>query len=140
MSLALATDTAHAVSDTSDGDRAVLRRQIARLQRVSRWKAIALIAPLLLFLLLVFVVPIGMLLTRAVDNREVSAMLPATARAMQGWTAGSAPSAALGDALVADLRDSPREGVAEVAKRLNYYQSGLRSMVLKTAREVNREP
>lgn len=29
--------------------------------------------------------------------------------------------------------------MAEVAKRLNYYQSGLRSMMLKTAREVNRD-
>jgi putative spermidine/putrescine transport system permease protein len=138
VSMALATDAVLGTTDSND-DRAALRRHLARLQRVSRWKAIALIAPLFVFLLLVFVVPITLLLTRAVDNREVAAVLPKTAVAMKTWQGEGAPSPALADALVADLRTSPREAVAEVAKRLNYYQSGLRSMVLKTAREVNRD-
>jgi putative spermidine/putrescine transport system permease protein len=136
--MALTTDAVLGTADSRD-DRAALRRHLARLQRVSRWKAIALIAPLFVFLLLVFVVPIALLLTRAVDNREVAAVLPKTAIAMKDRQGDGAPSPALADALVADLRASPREAVAEVAKRLNYYQSGLRSMVLKTAREVNRD-
>ena len=137
--MALTTaDALHAATDSVD-DRAALHRHLARLQRVSRWKAIALIAPLFVFLLLVFVVPIALLLTRAVDNREVAAVLPKTSIAMKTWQGDGAPTPALADALVADLRTSPREAVAEVAKRLNYYQSGLRSVVLKTAREVNRD-
>jgi len=133
MSTILATDV---VQGAGDEQRAAKRR-LARLHSIGRWKALALIAPLFLFLLAVFLVPIAILLTRAVDNREVSAVLPKTTAALVDWKADSPPTAAVADALIADLRASPREAVAEVAKRLNYYQSGLRSLLLKTARDVN---
>lgn len=133
MSTVLATD---ALQGAGDEQRAAKRR-LARLHSIGRWKALALIAPLFLFLLAVFLVPIAILLTRAVDNREVSAVLPKTAAALAGRQGDDAPTAAAAEALVADLRASPREAVAEVAKRLNYYQSGLRSLMLKTARDVN---
>ena len=133
MSTVLVTD---AVQGAGDEQRAAQRR-LARLHGIERWKALALIAPLFLFLLAVFLVPIAILLTRAVDNREVAAVLPKTAAALGGRQGDDAPTAAAADALVADLRASPREAIAEVAKRLNYYQSGLRSLMLKTARDVN---
>jgi putative spermidine/putrescine transport system permease protein len=119
-------------------DSTQVRRQLARARRTGRLKAIALIAPLLLFLLVIFIAPIALLLTRAVDNRETSAVLRETAVAIDAWQGDGVPGEPVQAALVADLRASPREAVAEVAKRLNYYQSGLRSLVLKTAREVNR--
>jgi len=133
MSTVLVTDP---VQSAGDEQRAAKRR-LARLHSVGRWKALALIAPLFLFLLAVFLVPIAILLTRAVDNREVSAVLPRTAAALAARQGDDAPTAPAAEALVADLRASPREAIAEVAKRLNYYQSGLRSLVLKTTREVN---
>ncbi len=133
MSTVLVTDVAQSAGD----EQRAAKRRLARLHSIGRWKALALIAPLFLFLLAVFLVPIAILLTRAVDNREVSAVLPKTAAALAGWQGDDAPTAAAAEALVADLRASPREAVAEVAKRLNYYQSGLRSLLLKTARDVN---
>ncbi len=133
MSTVLATD---ALQGAGDEQRAAKRR-FARLHSIGRWKALALIAPLFLFLLAVFLVPIAILLTRAVDNHEVAAVLPKTAAALAGRQGDEMPTAAAAQALIADLRASPREAVAEVAKRLNYYQSGLRSLMLKTAREVN---
>src|SRR5579862_7357599 len=75
--------------------------RLARLHSIGRWKALALVAPLFLFLLLVFLVPIAILLTRAVDNREVSAVLPRTNGALAGRHADEAPTAAAADALVA---------------------------------------
>jgi putative spermidine/putrescine transport system permease protein len=134
MSTVLATELAQ---HTDAAQQRAAKRRLARLHSIGRWKALALIAPLFLFLLAVFLVPIAILLTRAVDNREVSAVLPKTAAALAGRQGDDAPTEAAADALVADLRASPREAVAEVAKRLNYYQSGLRSLMLKTAREVN---
>jgi len=134
MSTVLATDVSQGVN--LDEQRAAKRR-LARLHSIGRWKALALIAPLLLLLLAVFLVPIAILLTRAVDNREVSAVLPKTAAALAARQGDDALTAAAAEALIADLRASPREAIAEVAKRLNYYQSGLRSLMLKTARDVN---
>ncbi|MGE0239009.1 MAG: hypothetical protein AB7S59_09855 [Parvibaculaceae bacterium] len=93
--------------------------EIGRERRRAQAKALALIAPLFLFLLLVFVVPIALLLTRAVDNREVSGVLRATAAALAGWDGKEVPPEAAFAALVEDFRGNPREDVAEVAKRLN---------------------
>jgi putative spermidine/putrescine transport system permease protein len=52
-------------------DRIALPRRLRRLRRKGQVKALLLIAPLLLFLLATFVVPIGALLTRSVDNSAV---------------------------------------------------------------------
>jgi putative spermidine/putrescine transport system permease protein len=112
-------------------------RLVARLKsqkRREQVKALLLIAPLFFFLLVVFVVPISMLLTKAVDNREVSGILRATSAALGDWDGAAQPTEAVYAALVADFKQNPREEIAELAKRLNYYQAGLRSAVLKTSR------
>ena len=48
------------------------------------------------------------------------------------------PGEAVYAAFAADLKASPRETIAEVAKRLNYYEAGLRSMLLKTSRQIGK--
>src|SRR5262245_63568000 len=98
MSTALATD---ALRRGDADEQLAAKRRLARLHSIGRWKALALIAPLFVFLLAVFLVPIAILLTRAVDNREVSAVLPKTASALATWHADDAPTAAAADALIA---------------------------------------
>src|SRR5690606_26987379 len=55
-----------------------LKQRLKHAERVNRWKAQALIAPLALFLLLVFLVPIAALLYKSVGNPEVVGGLPRT--------------------------------------------------------------
>jgi putative spermidine/putrescine transport system permease protein len=117
-------------------DRDALKARLRRVQRLAKLKAIGLIAPLMVFLLVVFIAPIAILLTRAVDNREVPAVLGRTAVAIAEWDGKELPPESVYAAFVADLEATPRSTVAELAKRLNYYQSGLRSLVLKTARST----
>jgi putative spermidine/putrescine transport system permease protein len=117
-------------------DRHALKKQLRRVQRIGKFKAVGLIAPLFVFLLVVFIAPIAILLTRSVDNREVPAVLGKTAAAIAGWDGKELPPEAVYAAFVADLDAAPRSTVAELAKRLNYYQSGLRSLILRTARIV----
>jgi putative spermidine/putrescine transport system permease protein len=117
-------------------DRGALKARLRSVQRVGKLKALALIAPLFVFLLVVFIAPITILLSRSVDNREVPAVLPNTASAIAGWNGNELPSDAVYAAFAADLQTAPRSTIAELAKRLNYYQSGLRSIVLKTARSI----
>ncbi len=118
-----------------------LARRLRGLRRKGQMRALLLIAPLMIFLMAVFVAPIAVLLTRSVDNSEVSDILPATAVALAAWNGESTPDEAVYAAFAADLKSAPREAVAEVAKRLNYYETGMRSMLLKTARTIrNAEP
>ncbi|WLR92049.1 ABC transporter permease [Shinella zoogloeoides] len=119
-------------------DTAALTRRLRFLKRRSQVKALLLVAPLMLFLLSVFVLPIGILLTRSVDNSDVSRALPTTAAALAAWNGKTVPDEPLFAALAADLKSSSREDVAEAAKRLNNYESGIRSSLLKTARSIRK--
>src|SRR4051794_19394169 len=126
------------IAQTSADDRIALPRRLRQLRRKGQAKAMLLVAPLLLFLLAIFVVPIGALLTRGVDNSAVSRALPQTAAVLAAWDGESVPDEAVYGAFAGDLKASPRETIAEVAKRLNYYEAGLRSMLLKTSRQIGR--
>ncbi|NQD75863.1 ABC transporter permease, partial [Pseudomonas sp. CrR7] len=57
----------------NEGAGQSLKQRLKHAERVNRWKAQALIAPLALFLLLVFLVPIAALLYKSVGNPEVVA-------------------------------------------------------------------
>lgn len=131
MAMAITNEQSDAIARPSQRVNP-LRRQ----RRAAQVKALLLVAPLLIFLLAVFVLPIALLLTRAVDNRTLGATLPNTVAALAGWDGRTVPEEALFAAFAADLKQSPRDQVAEVAKRLNYYQTGMRSMLLKTARSI----
>ena len=62
----------------NEGASPTLKQKLKRAERVNRWKAQALIAPLVIFLLLVFLVPIVALLYKSVGNPEVVGGLPRT--------------------------------------------------------------
>ena len=110
-----------------------LRVQLARAERRRQWRAFSLTAPLLLFLLLTFLVPIGALLKRAVENPEVANALPRTVVALQGWSRDAVPDAPAFAALAADLAALPDSSDAgALARRLNSEAPGARSLVMNT--------
>ena len=59
-------------------DGTPLKRSLARALRAQKMRALMLIAPLLLFVLLTFVIPIANMLLRSVENQIVEDTLPAT--------------------------------------------------------------
>jgi putative spermidine/putrescine transport system permease protein len=95
------------------------------------------VAPLLVFLLVNFIVPIGLMLLQSIDGRETSTPLTQTAIALRDWngtvTVGDAAAAALISDLAA-IKGTPT--VSIVASRLNYDVNGMRSLVLKTVRRL----
>ena len=118
-----------------------LKRQLRRAERLTKLKYLALIAPLAAFLLLTFVWPIGSLLYRSVGNPEVVEALPRTTQALRTWDGRNLPDDAVFDALAADLAADPRSPVlAGAAKRLNMEMSGFRSLLINTARKLDRQP
>ena len=114
-----------------------LARSLARAQRRRHMAAIALTLPLLVFLVVTFLVPIGALLIRAVENPEVADALPRTSEALSGWDHKSLPPATAYAAVVEDLgamEDGSQAGA--LARRLNTEQPGSRSLVMGTYRAV----
>ena len=97
----------------------------------------ALVAPLLVFLFFVFLIPLAGMLWRAVDDPELTAVLPRTRAAVDAWDGKGLPGDAAYAALAADLIAAREAGnLAILAKRLNYDITGYRSLLLNTARRL----
>lgn len=114
-----------------------LKRSIVHAERRRKLRAFALIAPLGAFLLVIFVIPIAMLLFRAVDNPEVMERLPRTLEALAEWGGEGPPPDAAYAALMHDLQAAKDEsGTGSLARRLNYEISGYRTLLFKTIRRM----
>lgn len=116
---------------------AQLKRDLRRAQTRKRVAALALIAPLAIFLMLTFVVPIAALLVRAVENPEVAATLPQTVAALSSWDRRGLPPDAAYAALATDLLASRAEhSTGALARRINSDLPGARSVVMATMRAL----
>ncbi len=111
-----------------------LRRQFAFAERKGHLRALALVLPLLVFVLVTFAVPVVLLLTRAVHDPSIAKTLPRTVAALQDWDGRATPDEPAFAALVEDFRKvSENNTAAFVGKRLNYEISGVRSKVVASA-------
>lgn len=114
-----------------------LKQRLSRAERLNRWKAQALIAPLVLFLLLVFLVPIAALLYKSVGNPEVVEGMPRTVVAVTAWDGKGLPDEPVYRSLAEDLAESRKnQSLGDLSKRLNMELAGYRSLLAKTARAL----
>ena len=114
-----------------------LKKRLAHAERVNRWKAQALIAPLVIFLLLVFLVPIAALVYKSVGKPEVVEGLPRTGVAVHGWDGKGLPAEPVYLALSEDLAEARKNQVlGDLSKRLNMELAGYRSLLMKTAKAL----
>ncbi|KAE8761995.1 ABC transporter permease subunit [Paraburkholderia madseniana] len=121
-------------ADSTPESNVRLKRELKAAEAKKRAMALLLIAPLAIFLLLIFVVPIGALLTRAAQNPEVMNALPHTLNALSGWDRKALPPDAAYSALAVDLTAiADSDGMGALARRLNVEIPGYRSLVAKSA-------
>jgi len=121
----------------AEPDPQQLKRELRAAQTRKRLGALALIAPLAIFLLLTFVAPIVALLQRAIENPEVAATLPQTVAVLSKWDRKSALPDQAFSALAEDLARAKEDTTAgNLARRLNIEMSGSRSLVMGTARAM----
>ncbi|WP_245623777.1 ABC transporter permease [Paraburkholderia nodosa] len=100
--------------------------------------ALLLIAPLALFMLVFFIVPIASLLTRAAWDPAVAVAFPATARALATWDGVSVPPAAAFSALAGDIVAADDAGtLGDATERLNRDVPGMRLLLMRTRRHLD---
>ena len=101
----------------------------------------ALLLPLTGFLLVFFVAPLVWLLSLAVREAEVPLALPRTLSVLQAWRPGQVLPSQLFEGFANDLRDARAAStLADAARRLNYEVNGVRSTLMRAAREVSSAP
>jgi len=122
-------------------DGTPLKKSLSRSLRQQKIRALLLIAPLLIFILVAFIMPIVSMLSRSVENDLVSNTLPATVSAIQSWDAlsGELPDELVYKAFAQDIQNAAKAKVhTKVALRLNYEKSGIASLFKKTARKAKK--
>ncbi|MXN67150.1 ABC transporter permease subunit [Stappia sp. GBMRC 2046] len=127
------------VLTTQDGTP--LKVSLARALRREKMRSLVLIAPLLIFILVSFLLPIADMLFRSVENRIVADTLPKTVAALSAWNAssGELPDENVYAALHDDLLIAVDEkSHTRLGSRLNYELSGMSSLFRKTGRRVDR--
>jgi len=117
-----------------------LKQTLRRTLRREKMRALALIAPLLLFVVITFIVPILSMLFRSVENQIVQNTMPGTVQAIQSWDEQGTepPGEEVFVRLYFDLfKASEAKRHTQVGNRLNYEQPGLSSMFRGTGRDLD---
>lgn len=121
---------------TADG--VPLKVSLSRAKRKAKIRALLLVTPLFLFILVTFFIPIVSMLLRSVDNEVVSETLHRTIPVLQGWdqTGDVIPDETVFAALHKDFVDGYKnKTIGSPGRRLNYDKPGFSSLFRKTARQ-----
>jgi putative spermidine/putrescine transport system permease protein len=117
-----------------------LKASLARALRAQKLRSLMLVAPLLAFVLVTFLFPIGDMLFRSVENQVVPNTLPKTVAALADWdpASGELPPEPVFAALHDDLLVAVEEKThTRLGTRLNYEYSGMSSLMRGTGRDVD---
>lgn len=132
---------ANATGPVLSADGTPLKKSLSIALRREKLRALMLIAPLLIFILVTFIMPIGDMLFRSVENSIVPNTLPQTVIALQDWDpdSGEAPSEAVFEALAQDLKISVAAKThTRLGSRLNYEMTGISSLFRKSGRQIKK--
>ena len=136
---AIATTASGVGATLTTADGKPLARALARSQRRARRRAFLLVLPLLAFVVITFVVPIGQMLQRSFYNDGFSANMPQVSAWFAQTERGTDPDEAAWTALAQDLVASAEaRNIGVVGTRINYDMPGTRSLFTSTGRQVRR--
>jgi len=121
-------------------DGRTLKSSLNRALRRQKLRALMLIAPLLLFIMITFIIPIGQMLFRSVENQIVGDTIPRTVQELASWDANADPlpheavyvAFAKDLSVATELRRHTRLG-----SRLNYELAGISSQFRRTGRDIS---
>lgn len=120
-------------------DGTPLRVRLRQAERRERVKAIALIAPLFLFVVVTFLLPILVMLFNAIHDPDIKNTLPTTMVELSRWDGKDVPDEATFQALAQDLKQAHKDKtIALLGKRMNYELSGVRSKVIASGRKLDK--
>ena len=105
--------------------------------RRARLRAAGLALPLVAFIGVTFVAPLGTMLVRSVYDPVVADAFPDTLERLRGWDGTGAPGEAVYEAAARELLAAREARVlGRVASRVNRVRSGLRSVFVRSVRRL----
>jgi hypothetical protein len=122
---------------TTDG--IPLEASLKKAERKNKIKAFLLVAPLLLFLIITYIFPIGEMFSRSIDDKMITNMLPKTFKAMEKWDGQDLPEEEVFASFLSDFKilvENKQHG--KLAQRLNKEKNGFNTIIKKLFRKVQR--
>ena len=112
---------------TTDG--VPLKQSLKKAERKNKIRAFLLVFPLLLFIIVTFVFPIGDMLLRSVDDAQINTVFPKTFEEYQKWDKekDELPPEAVYRALFDELAYGEKIPIGRALTRMNYSKSGWKS-------------
>lgn len=118
-------------------DGTPLKQALAAALFRNRMRALMLVMPLLIFLVVTFVVPIGYFLSFGFHDDIFSRIMPKTTEALEDWNGTTEPTEDMYAALVADMVAARKnKTIGQAATRVNRELSGTRSLFTSSARKA----
>ena len=132
-------DAATATASIITVDGVPLKTQLNRANRRRRIRAVLLVVPLFIFILISFLIPIGDMLFRSVDNPVVAGLIPETLAELEKWDGKELPDERTFETMAKELGllQIDRK-LGKLGSRLNFERGGMRSLITKTGRKLKK--
>ena len=122
---------------TSDG--VPLEESLKKAEKKNKVKAFLLVAPLLLFLLITYIFPIGEMFTRSIDDKMITNMLPKTFKSMEKWDGNELPPEEVFASFLSDYKVLVKNKTqGKLGQRLNKEKNGFNSILKKLKRKMKK--
>ena len=123
---------------TTDG--IPLEVSLKKAERKNKIKAFLLVAPLLLFLIITYIFPIGEMFTRSIDDKMITNMLPKTFKEMESWDGQELPPEEVFSAFYYDYKALvEKQEHGKLGQRLNKEKNGFNSTTKRLFRNIKRK-
>jgi putative spermidine/putrescine transport system permease protein len=120
-------------------DGTPLKVKLRQTQRRMKLRAFWLVLPLFAFIMITFIVPIGLMVFRSIDNPVLSTYLPNTLEALETWDDEGVPDEETFAIFASEMLERRKDrNLGKVAGRLNYQSAGMRSLFTGSARKLAR--
>ena len=123
---------------TTDG--LPLKVSLRKTERKNKIRAFLLVFPLLLFIIVTFVVPIGDMLLRSVDDSQINNVYAKTFEEYNKWDSENdeLPPEEVYEAIFNEIHYGDKVQVGKALTRMNYSKSGWKSLIKKTRRAIKK--
>jgi len=101
-----------------------LKVSLQKSERKNKIRAFLLVAPLLVFILVTFLIPIADMLVRSIDDRHINTVFPKTFEVYKKWDQQGLPSEELYATMFFEVKNSEGYDIGKASTRMNYSKSG----------------
>jgi len=115
-----------------------LKVSLQKAEKRNKIRAILLVAPLLVFILVTFLIPIGDMLLRSVDDSYINTVFPKTFKEYKKWDRQGLPSEELYKTMFFEVKESEGFAIGKASTRMNYAKSGWKSLLKKSKRKFKK--